>query len=150
MLGCNVLLVDSKLRVRTAIQMAARALVRLVVFATFLSACSYSSTTAAHSGPATLGVPQEIGLWDCGEAPSGPTIVDFDESLWLPDGADPVEVANPPVDGNGPADTGTITLVAPDLAEYRSDRGPAFAFERHGDEFTFEGCVPWASPLDEA
>jgi hypothetical protein len=139
---------DSTLRTRST-RAAAGALL-LVVLATALGACSYSSTTAAHSGPATLGVPQAIGLWDCGEVPSGPTVVDFDESLWLPVGADPYELASPPVDGDGPADTGTMTLLAPGRAEYRSDRGPVFTFERHGDEFTFEGCVPWASPLDEA
>ena len=144
-----MLLVDSTLRAPST-QSAARALLLVAVLAAFRSACSYSSTTAAHTGPASLGVPQGIGLWDCGEAPSGPTVVDFDESLWLPVGAEPYEVANPPVDGNGPADTGTMTLVAPDRAEYRSDRGSVFTFERHGDEFTFEGCVPWASPLDEA
>jgi hypothetical protein len=127
-----------------------RALLLLVALAIVLAGgCSYRGTTAAHSRPATLGVPQEIGLWDCGGAPSGPTVVDFDQSLWLLVGSDPHEVASPPVDGNGPADTGRMTLVAPDRAEYRSNRGPVFTFERHGEEFTFEGCLPWASPLDE-
>ena len=140
---------DSTLRAGSR-QGAARAPLIVVIVAIALTACTFSSTIEARSGPATMGVPQEIELWDCGEAPSGPTIVDFDESLWLPVGADPYELASSRAGGNGPADTGTITLMEPDRAEYRSDRGPVFKFERKSDSFTHEGCVPIALSPDEA
>ena len=144
----NVLPVDSKLRTRTTGYGLVRALL-VAVLAIFLSACSFSATTAAHSGPARLGVPENVGLWDCEDARNGPTLVDFDKSLWLPVGADPADLTNLADVADGPGDTGTMTLLAADRAEYRSDRGPVFTFARHGDTFTFEGCLPYAEPLAE-
>ena len=117
--------------------------------AIFLTACSYSATAAAHSRPATLGVPEKVGLWDCEDARDGPTLADFDKSLWLPIGADPADLMDLADVADGPGDTATMTLVAADRAEYRSDRGPVFTFARHGDTYTFEGCLPQAWPLDE-
>jgi hypothetical protein len=96
-----------------------------------------------------MGVPQDMQLWDCGETPAGPTFADFDESLWFPVEADPFHFVSPTVDGIGPADSGTMTLVAPDRAEYRTHGGQLFTFERAGNEFTFEGCVPEVMPADE-
>ena len=50
---------------------------------------------------ATFGVPEKVGLWDCEDARDGPTVADFDKSLWLPVGADPEprEVDEPDRDG---------------------------------------------------
>ena len=121
----------------------------MVALAIFLTACSYRATAAAHSGPAKLGVPERFGLWDCEDARDGPTLADFDKSLWLPVGADPADLMNLADVADRPGDTATMTLVTADRAEYRSDSGPVFTFERHGDTFTFEGCVPYAWPLDE-
>ena len=143
-----MVLVDSKLRARTTGHGAARALL-VVGLTVFQMACSYSAQGAAHSGPAAIGVPEKIGLWDCEDARDGPTVVDFDESLWLPVGADPANLMSLADAADGPGDWATMTLVAADRAEYRSNRGPVFTFERHGDTLTFEGCVPWAWPLDE-
>lgn len=135
---------DSTLRVRTFVARAP-----LVVVAVILTACSYSSEAGPHSGPAVIGAPQRIGLWDCEDARAGPTVMDFDQSLWLPVGSDPAELVSLADIADGPGDTGSIALVAPDRAEYRSDRGPVFTFARHGDTFTFEGCVPWMITLDQ-
>jgi hypothetical protein len=96
-----------------------------------------------------MGVPEKVGLWDCEGARDGSSVVDFDESLWLPVGADPAELMNMADVADGPGDVATMTLVAADRADYRSDRGPVFTFKRHGDTFTYEGCVPWAEPLGE-
>ena len=146
-----MILANIKLRGRSITIPSARALLCVAVLAALVGACTYSSTTAALSGPAAIGVPQEVDLWDCGDAPSGPTIVDFDESLWVPVGADPYEaLESPSSGGGGPVDTGTMTLVAPDRAEYRTDHGSVFTFQRYGDESTFEGCVPMALPRDTA
>jgi len=144
----NVLPVDSKLWKRITGHRPTRALL-VVALAIFPMACSYSATAAAHSGPATLGVPEKVGLWDCEDARDGPTLADFDKSLWLPVGADPADLMNLAEVADGPGDTGTMTLVAADRAEYRSDRGPVFAFERDGDTFEFKGCLPQAWPLKE-
>ena len=144
----NVLPVDSKLWIREAARAGARG-VLVAALAMFLTACSYSALAAAHSGPAAIGAPERVGLWDCEDARDGPTIVDFDESLWLPVGADPADLMDLADVADAPGDTATMTLVSTDFAEYRSDRGPVFTFERHGDTFEFAGCVPYAWLLDE-
>ena len=86
----NVLLMDSTLRVRTVGIGSGAFLV--VALAVFLTACTYSATAGAHSGPATIGIPEKVDLWDCEDARDGPTLADFDKSLWLPVGADPAEL----------------------------------------------------------
>ena len=145
----NVLPVDSTLRVRTRSQPAVPALFLLVILATALVACSYSSEAAAHSGSAEMGAPHRIGLWDCEDTRDGPTVADFDQSLWLPVRRDPAELMSLAEIADGPGDAGTITLVGPDRAQYQSDRGSVFTFERHGETLTFAGCVPWAYTLED-
>lgn len=143
----NVLLMDSTLRVRTVGIGSGAFLV--VALAVFLTACTYSATAGAHSGPATIGIPEKVDLWDCEDARDGPTLADFDKSLWLPVGADPAELVSLTDVADGPGDTATMTLVSSDRAEYRSDIGPVFTFERHEETFEFEGCVPQVWPANE-
>lgn len=112
-------------------------------------ACTYSAEAAPRSEAATHGVPYSIAFPGCGHQPDGPSIVDLDGSLWLPVGSDPAEVADTAADGGAYADTGTVTLVGRDRAEYRSDRGRVFEFERQPGTVTFEGCVLWALPPNE-
>lgn len=146
--GSNVVLMDSKLRVRARVPKALRPLMLVVALVT-PAACSYSAEAAPRSSPAAAGASYEIVFPGCGGEPDGPSIVDFDGSLWLPVGADPAEVADASAEGDAYADKGSITLVAPDQAEYRSDRGRVFEFERQPGNVTFEGCVLWAFPPDE-
>jgi hypothetical protein len=122
----------------------------VIAVASVLAACSfsYSSGVSARSGPATIGVAEDFVLADCGGPHTGPTIMDFDASLWRPVGADPAELASVSPDGEM-IDTGTVTLVSAERAEYRSDRGPVYSFERQAGTLTFEGCVPRAHLRDE-
>lgn len=94
-----------------------------------LGGCTYSSETAPHSEPATIGVPIEYSLdTDCGLRLS---LFDLDGSLWMPLDVDPAEMNRTPAGFYGPHDEGTITLISPDRAEYRSSQGRVLVLVRH-------------------
>lgn len=109
--------------------------------------CSVVAQYAPVTEPATLGVAEEFELWtDCGLAESA---VDFDASMWVPIGVDPAELTSPPAGVDRPFDTGTMTLVTPDRAEYRSNRGRTFTFERHEGDLLRHDCWPPGSGPNE-
>jgi hypothetical protein len=84
--------------------------------------------TSAHVTP---GVAYRFSIFT--HCPLTPADVDFDGSFWDPAGPTPV------TDGYGggppgfeqPSDQGVMTLVAPDRAEYRSQKGEVMRFTRH-------------------
>jgi hypothetical protein len=83
-----------------------------------------------QSGRVSLGVPYRITLLThCGL--DWPIAVDFDGSFWDPSGSVGQGTGNPPPGIGNPTDQGIITLVAPDVAEYRSRGGVIVRFNRH-------------------
>lgn len=85
-----------------------------------------------RSGRASVGVSYQIRLFThCGL--DWPGVLDFDGSFWDPIGPGPASDgnANPPVGYGNPYDPGTITLISPALARYRSSSGGVMQWNRH-------------------
>lgn len=94
-----------------------------------LGACTYSSETAPQSGPATIGVSISYSVYtECGFRLS---LFDLDGSLWTPVDVDPAEMTRVPAGFESPDDEGTITLMSPERAEYRSSQGRVLVLARH-------------------
>jgi hypothetical protein len=101
------------------------------------SGCSYSAVTGPHSGPAKIGESDTHFFYTkCG---LGETLFDIDGSLWQPVGIDLAE-ERPPAGVGSPDDEGTLTLVAPDRAEFRSSQGRVFVLERRPGDLVTDGC----------
>ena len=94
-----------------------------------------------RSGRATPGVSYRIELYThCGL--DWPPAMDFDGSFWDPIGPGPASDGhgNPPAGFGNPIDRGTITLISPTLAQYRSSTGTVMQWRRHtGSQFS-GGC----------
>jgi hypothetical protein len=85
-----------------------------------------------QSGHADLGVVYRFQLYThCGL--EAPTAMDFDGSFWDPVGARPTSSGggNPPAGYGNPIDLGTITLISPTRAQYRSRTGTVSQWSRH-------------------
>jgi hypothetical protein len=85
-----------------------------------------------HSGRVTAGVPYRFQLYThCGL--DWPLAMDFDGSFWDPLGAGraPDLGGNPPRGFGNPYDQGTLTLISPALAQYRSSSGGVLQWSRH-------------------
>ena len=85
-----------------------------------------------HSRHASLGVPYRFQLYaHCGL--DSPTAMDFDGSFWDLVGPGPASdgSGNPPAGYGNPYDQGTITLISPTRAQYRSDTGAISQWSRH-------------------
>jgi hypothetical protein len=85
-----------------------------------------------RSGHATVGVPYRYRLYThCGL--DSPTSMDFDSSFWDAIGQGPASdgSGNPPPGYGNPYDDGTITLISPTLAQYRSRTGLVSQWRRH-------------------
>jgi len=141
----------------------------LVVLALLVALLVFSLVTEAISGgvhalPAAVGVSNPVALGNgqyvftptsahvtpgvayrfsiLTHCPLLPSYVDFDGSFWDSAGPEPV------TDGYGggppgfaqPFDQGVMTLVAPDRAEYRSQKGEVMRFTRHAGTFTASLC----------
>jgi hypothetical protein len=129
--------------------MAIRGVILVLIGAFLLvgAGCSVVAQYAPVTGPSMVGVPEKFELWtDCGLAESA---VDFDESMWVPVGVDPGELYRPPAGVDRPFDTGTMTLVTPDRAEFRSHHGRVFTFERHEGDLLRHDCWPPGSGPNE-
>lgn len=84
-----------------------------------------------HSGQADPGVPYRFQLYThCGL--DAPTAIDFDGSFWdLVPGPATDGGGNPPAGYGSPYDQGTITLISPTRAQYRSSTGALSQWSRH-------------------
>ena len=84
-----------------------------------------------HSGHADLGVPYRFQLYThCGL--DAPTAIEFDASFWdLVPGPAADNDGNPPAGYGNPYDQGTITLISPTRAQYRSSTGAVSQWSRH-------------------
>ncbi len=85
-----------------------------------------------HSGHADLGVAYRFQLYThCGL--DAPTAMDFDGSFWDPMGPGPASDGsrNPPSGYGNPIDQGTITLISPTRAQYRSHTGTVSRWSLH-------------------
>jgi hypothetical protein len=109
----------------------------LTVLAGSLVGCTFTSVYKPHSGPAEIGVPVKDSFFtECG---LHQTVFDLDGSLWVPVDVDPNEQRA--LDGvETPVDMGTLTLVAPDRAEYRSSSGRVFTLARREGDLTVREC----------
>ena len=83
-----------------------------------------------HSGHASVGVPYRLQLYThCGL--DWPMAMDFDGSFWNPIAPGPApEGGNPPAGFGNPYDQGTVTLISPALAQYRSSTGAVVQWRR--------------------
>lgn len=142
----------------------------LVVAALLAALLAFSIVTEAISGGVHTLPPPAIGAWQPTALGNGqfvftpisahitpgvayrfsifthcpllPSYVDFDGSFWDSAGPEPV------TDGYGggppgfeqPYDQGVMTLVAPDRAEYRSQKGQIMRFTRHAGTITASPC----------
>jgi len=94
-----------------------------------------------RSGRATLGVSYRIELYThCGL--DWPQAMDFDGSFWDPIGPGPASDGHgdPPAGFGNPIDRGTITLISPTLAQYRSSTGTLMQWRRHPGPQISGGC----------
>jgi hypothetical protein len=94
-----------------------------------------------RSGRASLGVSYQFQLYThCGL--DWPQAMDFDGSFWDPIGPGPASDGNgnPPVGFGNPIDRGTITLISPALAQYRSSNGTVMQWRRHPGPQISGGC----------
>jgi hypothetical protein len=85
-----------------------------------------------RSGHADLGVRYRFQLLThCGL--DSPTAMDFDGSFWDPVSSGPASDGNgkPPAGYGNPYDQGTITLISPTRAQYRSRTGTVSQWGRH-------------------
>ena len=85
-----------------------------------------------RSGRVTVGVPYRFRLYThCGL--DWPLAMDFDGSFWDPIGAGPASDVggNRPSGFGNPYDQGTVTLISPTLAQYRSSTGTVLQWSRH-------------------
>jgi len=85
-----------------------------------------------RSGHADLGVPYRFQLYThCGL--EAPTAMDFDGSFWDPVNTGPTSIGggNPPAGYANPYDQGTVTLISPMRAQYRSRSGMVSQWNRH-------------------
>jgi len=93
------------------------------------------------SGHASVGVPYRYRLYThCGL--DAPTAVDFDGSFWGPIGPGPASdgSGNPPAGYGNPYDDGTITLISPTRAQYRSKSGSVTQWSRHAGSQISSPC----------
>jgi hypothetical protein len=94
-----------------------------------------------RSGHVTAGVPYQFQLYThCGL--DWPLAMDFDGSFW-----DPIVVRNasdvggsPPIGFGNPYDQGTVTLISPTLAQYRSSSGTVLQWSRHAGPVVSAFC----------
>lgn len=106
--------------------------------ASLLVACVFVGEYAPVSESAVLGVPVSYELYtECGLAQSA---VDFDASMWTPIGVSAEELSHTPIGLESPRDPGTLTLVEPDRATFRSNTGRVFDFERHAGNLERRDC----------
>jgi len=95
-----------------------------------------------RSGRASRGVSYQFQLYThCGL--DWPLAMDFDGSFWDPIGPGPASDGNgnPPVGFGNPIDRGTITLISPTLAQYRSSSGTMMQWRRHPGPQISGGCM---------
>jgi hypothetical protein len=94
--------------------------------------------TFPNSGRVSLGVTYRFQLYThCGL--NYPQAMDFDGSFWDPIGPGSVSDGNgnPPNGFGNPIDRGTITLISPTMAQYRSSMGTVMQWRRHpGPQFS--------------
>jgi hypothetical protein len=83
-----------------------------------------------NSARVSMGVAYAFRLYThCGlDLPEG---VDFDSSFWDPVGTASDGNSNPPPGFGNPFDTGTMTLISTNVAEYHGHSGIVFRFTRH-------------------
>jgi len=94
-----------------------------------------------RSGHASVGVPYRFQLYThCGL--DWPVAMDFDGSFWNPIGAGPASdhSGNPPAGYGNPYDQGTVRLISPTLAQYRSRTGLVSQWRRHAGPQTSSPC----------
>ncbi|MEA2634147.1 MAG: hypothetical protein QOH92_914 [Chloroflexota bacterium] len=86
----------------------------------------------ARSGRVSVGVTYRFRLYThCGL--DWPLAMDFDGSFWSPVGPGPASdgSGNLPAGYGNPYDEGTITLISPTLAQYRTRTGTVSQWSRH-------------------
>lgn len=99
--------------------------------------CTFSSVYEPLSPPAEIGVPVEGTFFtECG---LHQTVFDLDGSLWAPVDLDPAD-RRPPDGVRSPTDTGSLTLLAPNRAQYRSSMGRVFELQRREAELRVSDC----------
>ena len=96
--------------------------------------------SSPQSGRASVGATYRFQLYThCGL--DWPLAMDFDGSFWDPIGVASDGYGNPPPGYGNPIDRGTITLISPTLARYRSSTGTVMQWHRHpGSQFS-DGCL---------
>ena len=100
--------------------------ISLVVLA--VAGCHSTSEYAPHSSPVEVGVPVEWIVYSgCGLSF---TYFDLDGSLWLPETIGPEDQTGTPAGFEADNDTGTLTLVSKEAANYRSSGGRVIALKR--------------------
>jgi hypothetical protein len=83
-----------------------------------------------HSGRASVGVPYRFRLYThCGL--DWPLAMDVDGSFWDLKGPASDVSGNPPTGFGNPYDLGTVTLISPTLAQYKSNSGAVMQWSRH-------------------
>ena len=95
----------------------------------------------ARSGRVSVGLTYRFHLYThCGL--DWPLAMDFDGSFWSPVGPGPASDGNgnPPAGLGNPIDRGTITLISPSLAQYRSSTGAVMQWSRHPGPQISGGC----------
>lgn len=105
-----------------------RAFLLLVAMVGLAAGCDVTSVDAPHSSPTTVGSSVEaIVSTECGL--DGMSF-DIDGSLWVPKDINPSERHGAPPGFDPDNDTGTLTLVSKETAEYRTSLGRVVTLAR--------------------
>jgi hypothetical protein len=112
---------------------------RFVAILMLVAACSYSSIFTPKSEPTAIGTTVTYTVYvGCGLRHS---LFDLDHSLWVPIDVSGEDLTKPPSGFDSPDDTGTLSLVASNKAEYRSSHGRRIKLVRHEGNLEIEsGC----------
>ena len=110
-----------------------------LALAVLVAACTFVSVVTPKSGPASVGSSAPYTVYvGCGLRQS---LFDLDGSLWVPIGVSNEDFTKTPSGFVGPDDAGTLSLVAPDKAEYRSSQGRVIELVRHAGNLEIpSGC----------
>jgi hypothetical protein len=112
---------------------------RTLALAALVAACTFVSVVTPTSESASVGTSAPYTVYvECGLRHS---VFDLDGSLWVPTGVTNEDVTTTPSGFLAPDDTGILSLVAPDKAQYRSSQGRVIELVRHAGNLEIpSGC----------
>lgn len=112
-------------------------MMRSVAFLLLVGACTYTSIVTPKSEPTSVGTSAEYTVYvGCGLRQS---VFDLDGSLWVPVGVSSEDMSRTPAGFEAPDDTGMLTLVARNRAEFLSSQGRLIVLDRHEGNLEIDG-----------